>query len=83
MGVADRLYETACECRDLETRVDALLRDLSRQRERADNAESLLGAFGRAAGELLEALDDERHVSGHPSPAGVEKRALELKHLIS
>lgn len=50
MGVSERLYETACECRDLETRLDRLTRELR------DREEELAAHFA-AEGALLSEID--------------------------
>ena len=75
MATSDRLYEVACDCRDLETRLDRLTRDLHDKGE-------LLIAFRLAAGALLEEINDAKLV-GPSLPAGVVRRAEELRNLTS
>ena len=47
MGVSDRLYELSCECRDTEEALDRLRREIQQ-----------LEAIRRAAGELVECLEE-------------------------
>jgi hypothetical protein len=68
MGVSERLYESACECRDLETRLDRLARDLR-------DKEELLAAHRAAAMDLVGALQ------GHPLPAGAAPALSALRRL--
>lgn len=76
MATSDRLYEVACDCRDLEESLERLKRELR-------DKELLLAAYARAAGELLEEMEDARLSGGYPPPAGVAKRAAELRALTS
>lgn len=76
LATSDRLYEITCDCRDLETRLDRLSKDLQVKTE-------LLEAFKQAAGELLESIDDARLSSESSLPAGVIGRASDLRYLIS
>lgn len=76
MATSDRLYEVACDCRDLEQSVERV------KRENRDLGQ-LLESYRLAGLALLEELEDARLSGAYPPPAGVGKRAAELRGLIS
>lgn len=73
MAVADRIYESACECRDLEESLNRVLRENTEQRE-------LYSALTRCANELVEEIKDASVVV--TVPAGIMKRAEVLKNFL-
>lgn len=75
MAIADRLYEVACECRDLDTRLDSVLRELQKKTE-------LLDAIKLVTVDLLEAASDEQATEESFLPAGVAKHIAQLKLLL-
>lgn len=70
MATADRLYEIACECRDNDTKMEALLRDSQRQSE-------ALAKIRESARALLEDLD------GVTLPAEAAFQVAVLQALVS
>lgn len=76
MGTSDRLYEVACEARDLETKYDRLAVEVSHLREE-------LGAVTRAGCEAVEAVRDARLAGAMPPlPDEVASSLAALESLV-
>lgn len=71
MAASDRLYEIACETRDIEQRLDAVMRDDGRTHEALDR-------LSVAVRELLDRIEEVGD-----APEGVSLAAKRLRDLIS